>query len=144
MTYFEWVTYIEGLTEKTITDADIEKINKYEFDYSNDTMVRLVDHFINVIFKKLTKAEDDLTTNLNKIKSPQELTLQINDIKETVKDVNKLFKIKYFDEEILGYLKENLFNYINDYTDIIKKHYKGTTSSEYSIIINNLKFMEEK
>ena len=144
MTYYEWVSYIEGLSTKSITDEDINKINKAEFDYSNEIMVRIVNHYIDVIFKKLNQAEDDLTTNLNKIKSAHELTLQINDIKETLKDVNKLLKVNLFDEELLNYLKESIFNYSNDYIDIIKKHYKGNTSSEYAIILNNLKFMEEK
>ena len=144
MTYYEWVNYIEGLTNKSITDEDIKKINETTFDYSVDIMVRITDHYINVILKKLNEAEDNLITNLDKIKSPHELTLQINDIKETLKDVNKLLTIKLFDEELLNYLKENIFNYSNGYIDIIKKHYKGNTSSEYAIILNNLKFMEVK
>lgn len=144
MTYYEWVNYIEGLTNKSITDEDIKKINETTFDYSVDIMVRITDHYINVILKKLNEAEDNLINNLDKIKSPHELTLQINDIKETLKDVNKLLTIKLFDEELLNYLKENIFNYSNGYIDIIKKHYKGNTSSEYAIILNNLKFMEVK
>ena len=144
MTYYEWVSYIEGLSTKSITDEDINKINKAEFDYSNEIMVRIVNHYINVILKKLNEAEDNLINNLDKIKSPHELTLQINDIKETLKDVNKLLTIKLFDEELLNYLKENIFNYSNGYIDIIKKHYKGNTSNEYAIILNNLKFMEVK
>lgn len=144
MTYYEWVNYIEGLTNKSITDEDIKKINESTLDYSADMMVRITDHYINVILKKLNEAEDNLINNLNKIKSPHELTLQINDIKETLKDVNKLLTIKLFDEELLNYLKENIFNYSNGYIDIIKKHYKGNTSSEYAIILNNLKFMEVK
>ena len=144
MTYYEWVNYIEGLTNKSITDEDIKKINESTFDYSVDIMVRITDHYINVILKKLNEAEDNLINNLDKIKSPHELTLQINDIKETLKDVNKLLTIKLFDEELLNYLKENIFNYSNGYIDIIKKHYKGNTSSEYAIILNNLKFMEVK
>ena len=141
MTYYEWVNYIEGLTNKSITDEDI---NESTFDYSVDIMVRITDHYINVILKKLNEAEDNLINNLDKIKSPHELTLQINDIKETLKDVNKLLTIKLFDEELLNYLKENIFNYSNGYIDIIKKHYKGNTSNEYAIILNNLKFMEVK
>ena len=144
MTYYEWVNYIEGLTNKSITDEDIKKINESTFDYSVDIMVRITDHYINVILKKLNEAEDNLINNLGKIKSPHELTLQINDIKETLKDVNKLLTIKLFDEELLNYLKENIFNYSNGYIDIIKKHYKGNTNSEYAIILNNLKFMEVK
>lgn len=144
MTYYEWVNYIEGLTNKSITDEDIKKINETTFDYSVDIMVRITDHYINVILKKLNEAEDNLINNLDKIKSPHELTLQINDIKETLKDVNKLLTIKLFDEELLNYLKENIFNYSNGYIDIIKKHYKGNTSNEYAIILNNLKFMEVK
>ena len=144
MTYYEWVNYIEGLTNKSITDEDIKKINETTFDYPADIMVRITDHYINVILKKLNEAEDNLINNLDKIKSPHELTLQINDIKETLKDVNKLLTIKLFDEELLNYLKENIFNYSNGYIDIIKKHYKGNTSSEYAIILNNLKFMEVK
>lgn len=144
MTYYEWVNYIEGLTNKSITDEDIKKINESTFDYPVDIMVRITDHYINVILKKLNEAEDNLINNLDKIKSPHELTLQINDIKETLKDVNKLLTIKLFDEELLNYLKENIFNYSNGYIDIIKKHYKGNTSSEYAIILNNLKFMEVK
>lgn len=144
MTYYEWVNYIEGLTNKSITDEDIKKINESTFDYPVDIMVRITDHYINVILKKLNEAEDNLINNLDKIKSPHELTLQINDIKETLKDVNKLLTIKLFDEELLNYLKENIFNYSNGYIDIIKKHYKGNTSNEYAIILNNLKFMEVK
>lgn len=144
MTYYEWVNYIEGLTNKSITDEDIKKINETTFDYPTDIMVRITDHYINVILKKLNEAEDNLINNLDKIKSPHELTLQINDIKETLKDVNKLLTIKLFDEELLNYLKENIFNYSNGYIDIIKKHYKGNTSNEYAIILNNLKFMEVK
>lgn len=144
MTYYEWVNYIEGLTNKSITDEDIKKINESTFDYPVDIMVRITDHYINVILKKLNEAEDNLINNLGKIKSPHELTLQINDIKETLKDVNKLLTIKLFDEELLNYLKENIFNYSNGYIDIIKKHYKGNTNSEYAIILNNLKFMEVK
>ena len=144
MTYYEWVNYIEGLTNKSITDEDIKKINETTLDYPVDIMVRITDHYINVILKKLNEAEDNLINNLDKIKSPHELTLQINDIKETLKDVNKLLTIKLFDEELLNYLKENIFNYSNGYIDIIKKHYKGNTSNEYAIILNNLKFMEVK
>ena len=144
MTYYEWVNYIEGLTNKSITDEDIKKINETTLDYPVDIMVRITDHYINVILKKLNEAEDNLINNLDKIKSPHELTLQINDIKETLKDVNKLLTIKLFDEELLNYLKENIFNYSNGYIDIIKKQYKGNTSNEYAIILNNLKFMEVK
>ena len=81
MTYYEWVNYIEGLTNKSITDEDIKKINESTFDYPVDIMVRITDHYINVILKKLNEAEDNLINNLDKIKSPHELTLQINDIK---------------------------------------------------------------
>ena len=85
-----------------------------------------------------------MINNVDKRIAPHELTLQINDIKETLKDVNKLLTIKLFDEELLNYLKENIFNYSNGYIDIIKKHYEGNTSNEYAIILNNLKFMEVK
>jgi hypothetical protein len=144
MTYFELVTYIEDLKDKRITDEEITKINKFDLDYNNDVMVRITDHFINVIFSKLNTIEDDLIINLNSIKTPQELTLKIDNIKESIKDVNKLLKVKYFDEELITYLKENKEKYIESYTNIITNHFKGIKSNEYAMVINNMSFMEEK
>ncbi len=40
MTYYEWVTYIENLTNKRINDDVINKINQYEFNYPQNVMIR--------------------------------------------------------------------------------------------------------
>ncbi len=144
MTYYELVTYIEDLTNKTITDEIIHKFNNYDFDYSQDIMVRIVDHIINVIFKKLNNTEDDLINTLNNIKSPEELTLEINKIKLILKDTNKLLTIKYFNEDLKNDIQNNINEYSNVYESIIKKHYNGISTNEYNIILNNLNLMEEK
>jgi hypothetical protein len=144
MTYYEWVEYIEELKDKTITNEIINKINNYNFDYSQDVMIRLTDHIIGLIFKKLDNQMDYLIDNINNIKSPHELTLQINDIKETLNDSNKLLEIKYFEDELINDLKNQIVNYSNEYIDIIKSHYNGTINNEYSVILNGLNLMEEK
>ncbi len=144
MTYYEWVTYIENLTNKRINDDVINKINQYEFDYPQNVMIRLTDHIINVIYKKLNNERNLLNDKLYDIKSPNELTLLINNLKSVIADTLKLLKVKYFDNSLITDIKNDIYNYSNDYIDIIKKHYNGITSNEYAIIINNLKLMEEK
>ncbi len=144
MTYYEWVTYIENLTNKRINDDVINKINQYEFDYPQNVMIRLTDHIINVIYKKLNNERNLLNDKLYDIKSPNELTLLINNLKSVIADTLKLLKVKYFDNSLITDIKNDIYNDSNDYIDIIKKHYNGITSNEYAIIINNLKLMEEK
>ncbi len=144
MTYYELVTYIEDLTNKTITDEIINKINNSNFDYSQDVMIRILDHIINVIFKKLNNTEDDLINSLNNIKTSGELTLEINKIKSILKDVNKLLTIKYFETDLKNNIQNNIYDYSNEYISIIKKYYHGVNSNDYNIILNNLNLMEEK
>ena len=144
MTYYECVNYIEELKDKDITDDIINKINKFDLDFPNDAMNRIVDHFINVIYGKLNAVDDDLLISLNNIKSPQELSLKINHIKETINDVNKLLKVKYLDQELINYIKESMSKYRENFNNTIKSHYRGVTSNDYLIVLNSLKTMEEK
>lgn len=144
MTYYEWASYLESLEDATITDEIISKINNYNFNYPPDVMIRLTDHIINAIIKKLVHQRDYLTDNLDNIKTPQELTLQINDLKVTLNDANKLLTVNLFNDELINSIRKHIINYSNQYIQIIKKYYNGTTNNDYSIIINNLKLMEEK
>ena len=143
MTYYECVNYIEELKEKDITDDIINKINKFELDFPIDALNRMIDHILRVIFWKLNNIDDDLSISLNNIKSSQELSLKINYIKETINDVNKMLKIKYLDQELVDYIKESLIKYKEGYINTIKSHYKGITSNDYLIVLNNLKTMED-
>ena len=144
MTYYEWVKYIEDLSDKEISDEVINKINTYEFDYSQNIMFRLKDHIVNVIFKKLANEKDNLYNQLDNITSSQELSLVVNKIKQTINDTYKLLNNKHFDDSLKEEVNKEMEAFIEDYYYILKEHFKGTTSNEYAIILNNLKLKEEK
>ena len=142
MTYYEWINYIEEFKEKQITDDFIKKINTFDFDYPQDVMFRLEDHILKIIFDKLGLLRDDLEIKIETIKSPQELTLLINKIKDTIKEVTKLQKIKYFDNALVNEIKVDIEKYVEEYTKIIKRHFNGITSNEYLVVLNNMHLME--
>ncbi len=144
MTYYEWVSYIDELKTKPITDDVIKKINTYNFDFPPEVMVRLEDHLLRVIFDKLGTIRDELDTEIDKVNSPQELTLLINKIKSTIKDVFKIQKVKSFDTALLNELKGDIERYVDDYTTTIKRRYAAVKSSDYAMILNNLNLMEER
>ena len=143
MTYYEWINYIEEFKEKQITDDFIKKINTFDLNYPQDVMFRLEDHILKIIFDKLGLLRDDLEIKIETIKSPQELTLLINKIKDTIKEVTKLQKIKYFDNALVNEIKVDIEKYVEEYTKIIKRHFNGITSNEYLVVLNNMHLMEE-
>ena len=142
MTYYEWVTYIDEFRNKPITDDFIKKVNTYDFKLPLDAMIRLEDHILKVMFDKLSDIRDDLDNDLNKIKSPKELSILVDKIKDTIKDVSKLEKIKYYDAAFINEFKSDVEKYAGDYVETIKRHYKGITSNEYAVVINNMHLLE--
>ena len=105
-------------------------------------MVRLEDHILKIMFDKLADIRDELNNDLNKIKSPNELTILINRIKSTINEVSKLEKIKYYDAAFINDFKSDVEKYASDYMETIKRYYKGNKSNEYAIIINNMHLLE--
>lgn len=144
MTYYEWISFIDELKDKPITDDVIKKINTYNFDFPQEVMIRLENHILKVMFDKLRNVREELDSNIDNIKSPQELTILVNKIKESIRDASRIQRVKYFDTALINELKADVEKYAADYTATIKKRYNGVNSSEYTIILNNLNLMEEK
>lgn len=143
MTYYEWVSYLDELINKPITDDVIKKINTYDFKFPQDTMARLETHILRIMFDKLRNIRESLENDLNKVKSPQELQILVNKIKDTIKEVSKIQKVKYFDTALVNELKSDIEKFTGDYESVIKKHYKGISTNEYAMIINNMRLLED-
>jgi hypothetical protein len=139
MTYYEWINYFYTLRKAPISDEAINIINNSNLNYKGNIKVRFLNQIVKLINIRLNNALDNfLHKTKTLIQDKNNLSIEINDLKNEVKFAKKLASIKYFEEDTKNKLINNITNFGNEMTQSIKDCYFNCNNNEILMIINNV------
>lgn len=139
MTYYEWINYFYTLRKAPISDEPINLINNSNIDYKGNIKIRFLNQIVKLINIRLNNALDNFIQKSKiLVQDKNNLSIELNDLKNEVKFAKKLASIKYFEEDTKNKLLNNITNFGNEMTQSIKDSYFNCNDNEILMIINNI------